>query len=519
MSAHRLFLAVFFSLLAALNLLVGAYLVVGHHPLRMVYLLIMQLFNIGVAYGLTQFLLSLFSPKEDLPRGDELNDHPPVALLYTTCNDLIPELLRELRHQTYANADVFVLDDSTDEEYKRRVDQIAAECGYRVLRRGTRKGYKAGNLNHWLALYGHQYKYFVVLDADSALDDDFVAQMVRYAEHPANAAVAVFQSKIRPWNTQDTIPRILDRMAPVYFYQQDRLANRFGYISCWGHNCLCRTEALQEVGGFDEGFVSEDYATALNLLDRGHQCKLVDVVSYEAIPDTAENYTRRAIRWAKQSLELELYKSGGRNVPFISKLHLFMNTYSFAIWYVFLAGIVLAIWGYRSSPGDLVTFLDFVLKGGAFGSSFLWPLLIVGFYYFYFTLLRLPLALKLGVRVRDYFKYLLLTWSLGFAMMIPLIAAQTKVLLGERPSFTATRSFSRRARLRPMEELKRMGSTLLFILFVVAGILRNPLSLALNFPWIIPLVLAPLTSYLISTSGSRAEGRLYAPGREREASI
>lgn len=518
MSAHRLFLAVFFSLLVALNLLVGAYLISSHHALSVIYLLIMQLFNIGVAYGLTQLLLSLLSPKEALPHLQELSDHPAVALLYTTCDDLIPELLRRLRHQTYVNAEVFVLDDSTDEEYKHRVVQIAAECGFRVLRRGTREGYKAGNLNHWLALYGDRYKYFVVLDSDSALEDDFVERMVRYAEHPANAAVAVFQSKIRAWNTQDTIPRILDRMAPLYFYQQDRLANRFGYISCWGHNCLFHTAPIREVGGFDERFVSEDYATALNLIDHGYSCKLVDLVSYEAIPDTAENYTRRAVRWAKQSLELELYKSGGRNVPFLSKLHLFMNTYSFAIWYIFLAGIVLATWGYRSSPGDLAVFMRFMLNGGIFSSSFKWPLLIVVVYYFYFTLLRLPLAIKLGVGAGDYFKYLFLTWSLGFAMMIPLIVAQTKVLLGERPCFTATRSFSRRSRPGPLEEIKRMRATLLFILFIAAGIMWNPLSLGLNFPWVIPLVLAPLTSYLISTSRSRTEW-VYAPRGERETPI
>lgn len=500
MKAHWLFLAVFFLLLAVLNIIVGAYFVSRLHPLSMLYLLIMQLLNIGVAYGLTQILFSLIFPKEDLPQLEELTNRPLVALLYTTCDDLMPELLYRLRNQTYANYDVFILDDSTKRENQMLVDRVAADCDFQVVRRGTRRGYKAGNLNHWLALYGDQYKYFIILDSDSALDDDFIERMLRYAEHPSNADVAIFQSKIRAWNTHSPIPKILDAMAPLHMYQQDRLANRFGYISCWGHNNLCRTEPIKQVGGFDEKFVSEDYATAINLIDRGYQCKLVDVISYEGIPEAIYHYTKRSIRWAQQSLELELYKTGARNVPFVSKLHLFMNTYSFAIWFVFLLGIIMATWGFSSTFGDLAYFVGFIIGGEFLDSPFKWTFLIIALYYLYFTFLRLPLAVKAGVGVRDYLKYLFLVWSLGFVTMIPVIVAQTRVLFGARPSFTITGGLERISSPRLIDIISQMRPTLGFILIIVIGIIRNPLSLGLNFLWMIPLILSPLTTCLLSLS-------------------
>ena len=68
---------------------------------------------------------------------------------------------------------------------------------------------------------------------------------------------------------------------------------------CWGHNILCRTRPFQEVGGFDEKFATEDFATNLHLIECGYQSKAVNVVSYDATSETAQFHTMRMIRWAR----------------------------------------------------------------------------------------------------------------------------------------------------------------------------------------------------------------------------
>jgi cellulose synthase/poly-beta-1,6-N-acetylglucosamine synthase-like glycosyltransferase len=510
--AHWIFLGIFFSLLAGLNIAIGLYFIHTINFLSSLYFIIMEFLNIGVAYGLTEFLLSILLPKKTLPQLEELKIYPRVALLYVTCDDVVPDLLQQLAKQRYPNYDIFVLDDSTKNEHRLVVDRIATDHGFRVVRREKREGYKAGSLNHWLTLYGDQYKYFIILDSDSALDDDFITRMVKYAEHPSNVNVAVFQSKIRAWNTHNFIPKILDTMTPLYIYQQDRLANRFGYVCFWGHNCLCRTELFKKVGGFDEGFISEDHATALNLMDRGYQCKLVDVISYEGVPETVNSYTRRASRWAQQSLELELYKTGGQNVPFLTKLHLFMSTYSFAVWFIFLFGMIMATWGFRSNLNDIVRFVNFIANEQFWGSSLRWPLLIFFFYYLHFTLLRLPLAWKVGIKLRDYLKHLFFSWTLGFVTMPWIVGAQAKVLLGARPSFTITSSL-KPPESHPLEFIRRISPTLGLIIVILSGIVWNPISFVFNFLWMIPLILSPLTAYLISVSG-KVRGSIPAQAEE-----
>jgi len=136
--------------------------------------------NIGVAYGLSELILSLRLAKRDPPKLERLECMPKVALLYATYNDVMPEILDALHNQSYSNCDIFVLDDSTD----KRCGLIVDACGFPVIRRSSRSGFKAGALNNWLSLYGRVYDCFIILDADSLIGQDFIEEMLRYAEHP-----------------------------------------------------------------------------------------------------------------------------------------------------------------------------------------------------------------------------------------------------------------------------------------------------------------------------------------------
>ncbi|MCX9073756.1 MAG: glycosyltransferase, partial [Candidatus Methanoperedens sp.] len=230
----------------------------------------MQLFNIGVAYGLSEMILSLVVKKKNLPKANKIISFPSVALLYVTYNDVMPELLFKLKDQTYKNYDIFVLDDST----KEKCIEIIDNCGLSVVRRGNRTGFKAGSLNNWLILYGNKYDYFIIADSDSAFEKDFIENIVKYAEHPLNKNIAIFQSKILPWNDKNSFPRIVGAMAPLAIYFNEKLGNECSTIISWGHNNLHRTGIIVAEGGFDENFVSEDFATCLNLIKKGYECKM-----------------------------------------------------------------------------------------------------------------------------------------------------------------------------------------------------------------------------------------------------
>jgi cellulose synthase/poly-beta-1,6-N-acetylglucosamine synthase-like glycosyltransferase len=262
MSIKNMFLVLFFSILIALNMLVGTYMVDFFSPIAIFAFFIIQLINILVAYRLSEFIMSLISKKKDLSKLNELSSIPPVALLYVTYNDAMPEALAGLKNQTYRNYDIFVLDDSTDKKYRELIDSF----DYKTIRRDKRIGFKAGALNNWLSLHGDEYEYFIIFDSDSLLDDDFIERLVKYAEHPSNKNIAIFQSKWRIWNTNNKFPRIIASLLPLWLYSFEKLANEYDTPLIMGHNNLLRTKLIKEVNGFDDRFVCEDLAITLNLL-------------------------------------------------------------------------------------------------------------------------------------------------------------------------------------------------------------------------------------------------------------
>ena len=178
-----------------------------------------------------------------MPKLKRLTRYPPVAILYVTYNDAVPKALIQLKNQRYKNYQIFVLDDSNEKKYKKMIDYY----GYRTIRRKNRSGFKAGAINNWLSIYGKKFDYFIVLDSDSIIDENFIENMVKYGEHPENKNIAIFQSKLRIWNTANRFPRIIGYMMPVWQYPIEKLANLIDSPFLVGHNILCRTRLIQKI--------------------------------------------------------------------------------------------------------------------------------------------------------------------------------------------------------------------------------------------------------------------------------
>ena len=105
-----------------------------------------------------------------------------MAILYATMHDFKEEAVLSCLRQTYRACHVFILDDSLDEEYKRRVDRFAQQHSSQttVVRRADRIGYKAGSLNNALRTVVRGFPYFAVVDADSVAPPAWVISDVVY---------------------------------------------------------------------------------------------------------------------------------------------------------------------------------------------------------------------------------------------------------------------------------------------------------------------------------------------------
>jgi hypothetical protein len=110
----------------------------------------------------------------EIPRLSKLERMPRVAILYLVCDDLVPTALARLGKSSYQNLDIFVLDDSQQNEYGKQLNRAE----FKVLRRASRSGNKAGSLNNWLRLYGTRYEYFLVFDSDSIANPGFLEEIL-----------------------------------------------------------------------------------------------------------------------------------------------------------------------------------------------------------------------------------------------------------------------------------------------------------------------------------------------------
>ena len=291
--------------------------------------------NIPITQRIIEIIFSIWGNPLDLPKINMLNNAlPKVALLYCTCDDLVIDCLQSLANQTYPNCKIFILDDSEGQEIQLRIDSL----GFETLRRGSRAGFKAGNINNWLRAKGGEFEYFVIADADSWLPDDFVEKALLYAEHPENANISLFESKILPRASETRISKNLSFYSRLSLYIDERIGNNLGIKISAGHNNLCRTRDLLEINGFDEQYISEDHATTLNFLKNGNYCRQIDFHTFEGVPNDVVTFAKRSSRWARS--DIQLLSHNWLHVPLILQIHLFTKITTHLLRVPYLIGLI-----------------------------------------------------------------------------------------------------------------------------------------------------------------------------------
>ena len=461
-----------------------------YDPFAIVALIILELVNMIIAYRLSEFLLSLLVQSPDLPTIKTLTVFPPVALLYVTYNDAMPEIIAKLPNQTYPNYSIFILDDSTNLTSRNIVDSFS----HKVLRREHRTGFKAGAINNWLNQYGTDFKYFVIFDSDSIVSEDFVDLLIKYAEHPSNEKIAVFQTKWRIWNTSNFFPRIIASLYPLWFYSFEKLANQYDTPLIMGHNNLIRTDAVLKVHGFDEEYVCEDLAISLKLMENGWECKYVDILAFEACPESINSYSLRTIRWGEGTLEVA--KKGTRNISFMSNFHLFMTAFFYLIYLCYIPGMLIVTWSYTSSINDTIILIELIISGAIIHTELFQPIIIVFVYFFIFFLLRLPLAFKLKISMKNYFLGMIILPAIDLYMLLPMVKGLISTLLGQKVFFNVTDKTARPVTFTQL--FYEMGAGTILWLILILGVIRNPVSLVFNFFWLLPFIFSPLILYGVS---------------------
>lgn len=258
-----------------------------------------ELFGIGTMLLLLHMCWRL--PKRKAPP-------PPqgltVDVFVTTYNEPVDVVRRTLvaavrmgyPHMTW------LLDDGNRAEMR----DLAERLGCRYLARSENTDAKAGNLNNGLK---HSTGAFVALfDADHAPHKRFLLETLGYFR---DEKVAFVQTPQEFYNLDSFQHRVTRRKRNLWteqsmFFNVIQPGKDYWNAAFFCGSCaLLRRQALDEIGGFATGSVTEDLHTSLRLHEKGYESVYhPHALAYGiAVIDVAE-YMRQRLRWGQGAMQV-----------------------------------------------------------------------------------------------------------------------------------------------------------------------------------------------------------------------
>jgi membrane glycosyltransferase len=323
--------------LGAAGLLEHAQMLAGPPALRLLqgalYTLLFAWVAAGFVTAVMGFVVQLRGDRHALSAADAA--HRPIradartAIIMPICNEQVSSVFAGLRATCESLAatgaaklfDVYVLSDTSDPALRaaelaawgRLCEQLGdgARVYYRWRQRRSRR--KAGNVADFCRRWGRNYRYMVVLDADSVMSGDCLVSLVRLMEaHPrAGILQTVPQAcglETLHARSQQFAGRVAGRLftAGMQYWQ-------LGESHYWGHNAIIRVEPFMQHcalaplpgrGGRSDDIMSHDFVEAALMRRAGYHVWLVPDLqgSYEQQPPNLLTELQRDRRWCQGNL-------------------------------------------------------------------------------------------------------------------------------------------------------------------------------------------------------------------------
>lgn len=300
-----------------------------------------------------------------------LNSYPPVAIIVSSFKEpleVLEDTLTCFYNLTYPNKQIYFLDDTRYDlqnqdsnemaGYRKAIDDLCFELEINLFRRKWH-GAKAGMINDFLDHVAgrerdgfvmrhfagippkEQAKYIIVFDADMNPFPDFVEPLVARMEH--DQRMAFIQTPQYYTNFESNRVARASGLQQAVFYEYICEGKSLqDAMFCCGTNVIFRREALEDVGGFDDTSVTEDFATSLKFHMRGwHSAYLNKVCAFGMGPEDLLGFFRQQFRWSLGTVGLyriiliEFLKNP-RRLPLAKWWEYFLSGTHYFVGWVFL---------------------------------------------------------------------------------------------------------------------------------------------------------------------------------------
>jgi cellulose synthase/poly-beta-1,6-N-acetylglucosamine synthase-like glycosyltransferase len=274
-----------------------------------------------------------------------------VVMVYCTYNDFAADSLEKCIPQNYPNYSVVILDDSTDEEYKREVDNFARKHDIEVVRRPDHIGFKAGNLNNYLGKA--DYDFFVILDSDEVVPPDFITRCLDYFAYYPNAGIV--QANHIATRNRNKFMQLFAIGVNSHWPTYQTAKHYYGFLSLLGHGAMVRRDCYFAAGGFPH-LVAEDLCMSIEARSKGLYVAFApDIMCEEEYPVDYLAFKKRHSKWTQGNMEFikkYTWRILRSRMTWYEKLDIILFTYSlplsaFFALYVIINVIVLPVLHYH----------------------------------------------------------------------------------------------------------------------------------------------------------------------------
>lgn len=238
------------------------------------------------------------------------NAFPSVDVFIPTVNeswDIVGRSIEAAKNLRWPFVSIWVLDDGDRPWLAERCD----EEGVGYIRRDTRKGFKAGNLNNALARTDGEL--ILCVDADFVVYPQYLERTAGFMRDPKIGLVQT------PGNLTNADPVQYNLLGENAWPEEQRVftdiaqpaRDTWDNAFCYGGSFLVRRSALDAIGGIPEESITEDLYSSYLLRAKGYTVRYLNESLSEGLAaESLASFVRQRCRWALGSLQC-LYLQGG----------------------------------------------------------------------------------------------------------------------------------------------------------------------------------------------------------------
>lgn len=302
--------------------------------------------------------------KEDLLNSTNI-ENVPVAVVIPIYNEntievyqRISEMFTSLKSSKDGKSfDFFILSDTNQlhiwlEEELEYIQLIKKTEGFGRIyyrRRKSNTNGKSGNISDFCRRYGKNYRYMVILDADSYMSAQSITLLTKKME--SDPTVGIIQTNPKIYKSQSLFQKLFEFSQKLYseYYLIGANYWQMNSSSYWGHNAIIRIEPfiehcalpkLPKLGALGGKILSHDTIEAALIRKAGYSVQFtIDLEgSYEEYPPTWIDSLQRDQRWCQGNLQ-HFWFLGSGELNFQSKISIVLGIFSYlssALWLLFI---------------------------------------------------------------------------------------------------------------------------------------------------------------------------------------